>query len=213
MTIDGCKHSFHNLAQRVLPAYMHRMRRAMKNPVPLKLLAQHGKGPRAFLELIGIKDNFPGCYVLMRGSRPFYVGISRGVAKRIIQHIKGRTHFDASLADPELVEHIEIRDCPGEEGDYDLDVNTVPPKWVPNMPAIRARLLGEFEAEGFRRVAAVHPPHHISRLGLLPSGNREVKAAYKLIEGVKLAVNNAEDAMDLILDAEKLQAFEPTWPE
>ncbi len=121
--------------------------------------------------------------------------------------------FDISLANPEVVDHIEIPDCPGEPGDCDLDVNSDPPKWVPNMPAIRARRVREFEAEGFRRVAAFHLPHHVSRLGLLPPGNSEVQAASALIEGVKLAVNNAEDAMDLILDAEKLQAFEPTWPE
>ena len=29
---------------------------------------------------------------------PVYVGISRSVVQRLIQHVKGRTHFDATLA-------------------------------------------------------------------------------------------------------------------
>ena len=78
---------------------------------------------------------------------------------------------------------------------------------------IRARLLGKFERDGFRRVAAVHPPHHLSRLGLLPPGNSEAQAASALIGAVKQAVNDAEDAIELITDAEQLEAFEPTWPE
>ncbi len=133
-----------------------------------------------------------------------YEGTRYPVERRI-------NEFDFSLANPEIVEHIEIPDQPGEPGDYDLDPATL--TWIPNLPATRARLLGEFEREGFRRVAAVHPPHHLSRLGLLPPGNSEAKEASALIGGVRRAVNEAEDAMDLITDIEELEAFEPTWPE
>ena len=121
--------------------------------------------------------------------------------------------FSHLWADPAKVEHLEIPDRPGEEGDYDLDGTIDPPVWIPNIPAMRARRLAEFERGGFSRVAAVHPPHHISRLGLLPPGNSEAQAASALIESVKRAVNDAEDAIDLITDAEQLAAFEPTWPE
>jgi hypothetical protein len=48
-------------------------------------------------QLNGATD-FPGCYVFLRGRRPVYVGISRRVRSRIRQHIRGRTHFEASLA-------------------------------------------------------------------------------------------------------------------
>ena len=44
-----------------------------------------------------IKD-FPGIYAFFHDDKPYYVGISRGVIKRIQQHIKGTTHFSASLA-------------------------------------------------------------------------------------------------------------------
>ncbi len=77
------------------------------------------------------------------------------------EHHRWINFFDYKLADLELVDHIEIPDCPGEEGDCDLDANSVPPKWVPNIPAIRARLLREFEAEGFSRVAAVLRCHRL----------------------------------------------------
>lgn len=122
-------------------------------------------------------------------------------------------NFDHSWADPAVVEHVEIPDRPGEQGDYDLDATSDPPVWVPNLSAMRARLLGKFERDGFSRVAAVHPPHHLSRLGLLPPGNSEAQAALVLVEGVRQAVNDAEDAIDLITDVEELEAFEPTWPE
>ena len=122
-------------------------------------------------------------------------------------------HFSHLWADPDRVDHIEIPDPPGAEGDYVLDTTSDPPAWIPNLPAMRARLLREFEREGFSRVAAIHPPHHVSRLGLLPPGNPEVLAASALIEGIRLAVNEAEDAIELITDAEQLEAFEPTWPE
>ena len=98
MAIDNCEHTFQQLAKRVLPRHMRRMRRAMKKAIPMRLVAQDGKGARALLELLGAHGNFPGCYVLVSRNRPIYVGISRSVASRITQHIKGRTHFDASLA-------------------------------------------------------------------------------------------------------------------
>ncbi len=121
--------------------------------------------------------------------------------------------FSHLWADPATVDHVEVPDCPGVRSDYDLDVVADPPVWVPNIPAMRARKVGEFEREGFSRVAAIHPPHHVSRLGLLPPGNPEVQAASALITAIRLAVNDAEDAIDLITNHEVLLAFEPNWPE
>lgn len=55
-------------------------------------------GVRTVGRKIGHPQDFSGCYVLMEGGTAFYVGISRAVIARLIQHVRGRTHFDASLA-------------------------------------------------------------------------------------------------------------------
>jgi hypothetical protein len=36
--------------------------------------------------------------VFLAGRRPFYVGISNKVIERIRQHLRGRSHFEATLA-------------------------------------------------------------------------------------------------------------------
>jgi predicted GIY-YIG superfamily endonuclease len=44
------------------------------------------------------EDDFKGLYVFVHNDTPFYVGISRGVIKRIHQHVKGKNHFTSTLA-------------------------------------------------------------------------------------------------------------------
>jgi predicted GIY-YIG superfamily endonuclease len=61
-------------------------------------LGVNGVGPKAILSRLGRKQDFSGCYVLFDKSKPIYVGISRSVMQRLLQHVKGKTHFDASLA-------------------------------------------------------------------------------------------------------------------
>jgi hypothetical protein len=56
----------------------------------LKLLAQEGHIPSP-------KD-FQGIYVYLDKNKPFYVGISKGVINRTLQHIKGHNHQTSSLA-------------------------------------------------------------------------------------------------------------------
>lgn len=46
----------------------------------------------------GKNSDFQGCYVLGDENGPLYVGISRGVIQRLIQHVKGKNHFDASFS-------------------------------------------------------------------------------------------------------------------
>lgn len=48
-------------------------------------------------ELIKAKD-FRGIYLFWHDNEPFYTGISRGVIKRIHQHVKGVNHFSSSLS-------------------------------------------------------------------------------------------------------------------
>ena len=95
MAIDGCPHTFQELATGVLPQYMEQMRAALAAPVPMELLTG---GKREMLRRLGRANDFSGCYVLIENGEPFYVGISRKVVSRLTQHVKGNTHFDASLA-------------------------------------------------------------------------------------------------------------------
>jgi predicted GIY-YIG superfamily endonuclease len=42
--------------------------------------------------------DFKGLYIFLYNNVPFYVGISQRVLSRIIDHVKGKSHFSASLA-------------------------------------------------------------------------------------------------------------------
>jgi hypothetical protein len=98
MAIDGCRHSFEGLVDKVLPGHLKHLRRAMRFPWRAVNLAKPNIGPKTFAKSVGLEDDLSGCYVFMRGVRPIYVGISRSVLARIRQHLRGRGHLDASLA-------------------------------------------------------------------------------------------------------------------
>jgi hypothetical protein len=96
--IDDCRHTFEELAQSILPAHMKRLEAALDNRRPMSLFAQLKLGPVSLARRCDVPSDFSGCYVLLEGERPVYVGISRKVLSRLRQHVRGRTHFDASLA-------------------------------------------------------------------------------------------------------------------
>jgi hypothetical protein len=96
--IDDCRHTFEELAQSILPAHMKRLEIALKNRHPMSVFAQLKAGPVSLARRCGVPGDFSGCYVLVDGDRPVYVGISRKILNRLRQHVRGRTHFDASLA-------------------------------------------------------------------------------------------------------------------
>ena len=98
MPIDNCEFSFKELADNLLPDDMEKVRAAMSAPHSMSLFAQRGVGKNLVLKQLSLSHDFQGCYVLMDESGPVYVGISRSVIQRLIQHVKGKTHFDASLA-------------------------------------------------------------------------------------------------------------------
>jgi hypothetical protein len=98
MSIDACKYTFPELAANVLPAYMEKMRTALRNPMQSSSFCTAGMGTKGVLSKLGRKEDFSGCYVLLREDKPFYVGISRTVVQRLRQHLTGTTHFDATLA-------------------------------------------------------------------------------------------------------------------
>jgi len=86
------------MAATVLPDDMTRLRAALATPLPLSSFCKDGFGVKSILKQLQRRQDFSGCYVLLRDRAPFYVGISRGVIQRLRQHVKGKTHFDASLA-------------------------------------------------------------------------------------------------------------------
>ena len=98
MAIDECKYTFAQLAGEVLPRYMAELRCRIVQPIPMAEFAIEGVGIATLLRQFNIPKDFEGCYVLIDGARPIYVGISQTVFQRIRQHVRGTTHFDASLA-------------------------------------------------------------------------------------------------------------------
>lgn len=98
MHIDGCTHTFDELAGRVLPAHLERLRAALRAPWRASEFALPKVGPKSLAVRFGLEGDFSGCYTLLEDQRSVYVGISRGVLERVRQHMLGRSHFDASLA-------------------------------------------------------------------------------------------------------------------
>lgn len=95
--VDACTHDFATLASSVLPGHMRRLEDAMRAAFSLREFSVPRVGVRALLSRHGRREDFSGCYVIM-AEHPVYVGISRGVFKRLRQHVTGRTHSDATLA-------------------------------------------------------------------------------------------------------------------
>ncbi len=98
MGIDGCNHSFNALSRTVLPKHMMRLRHALDRPVPASQFIRPGAGVKGIAKSLGMPSDFRGCYVFLETGRPFYVGISKKVIERIRQHLRGRSHFEATLA-------------------------------------------------------------------------------------------------------------------
>jgi predicted GIY-YIG superfamily endonuclease len=92
MAIDNCKHTFEALATKVFPIYLKELNRAasctIKDLIDHKCAVNRNPGM--------------GCYVLYDNAsgkqKPFYVGISKDIIRRIKQHVRGSTHNSASLA-------------------------------------------------------------------------------------------------------------------
>ncbi len=96
--VDGCLHSFDELAREVSPRLMADMRDAIARARPMRDFAQSGVGVKTLLRSEGRDVDFPGCYVMLDAGRPVYVGISRKVFTRLRQHVLADTHNSATLA-------------------------------------------------------------------------------------------------------------------
>jgi len=97
LPIDGCHRSFDELAQGVLPRYMVELREAMKAPIPLLEFAIKGDGPVTLCRRYGLENDPMGCYVLIEDGQPVYVGISKHVIQRLMEHVRGGDHLSATL--------------------------------------------------------------------------------------------------------------------
>ena len=96
--IDDCQYSFEELATSILPSHMERMRDALTHPLPMQRFARKGVGSVSILNELKRDRDFPGCYVLLKSGEPMYVGRSRSIVQRLTKHVKGKSHFDSSLA-------------------------------------------------------------------------------------------------------------------
>ena len=98
MRIDGCEHSFQELAHKVLPAYLDTLRERMASPKLMSDFGVKGVGPVALQRRWDLDKDPGGCYVLIDASRPVYVGISKVVIQRLRDHVLGGDHLVATLA-------------------------------------------------------------------------------------------------------------------
>jgi len=96
--INNCPYSFQQLVNESLPKHMERMRTALAKPLSMQRFARRGVGLKTILKELELENDLPGCYVFLDGDFPIYVGISRTVMQRLIRHVKGKTHYNASLA-------------------------------------------------------------------------------------------------------------------
>jgi hypothetical protein len=97
MAINDCAFSFDQLAASVLPSHYARLKKALESPVPAEQLVGFKSASAKVLSVLDRSSDFPGCYVFVDGSKPVYVGISRTVAKRLVQHLNSDSHYSASL--------------------------------------------------------------------------------------------------------------------
>jgi hypothetical protein len=98
MPIDNCTHTFEALASTVLPSHLEKLEAALKNPMPASTFVGFKSASKVALSKVGRSTDFPGCYVFSDQGKPVYVGISRGVVKRLVQHLNFESHYTASLA-------------------------------------------------------------------------------------------------------------------
>lgn len=97
MPIDNCPHTFAELAGKVLPEHLERLMGALRHPIPAATFVGFKSASREALSKVRREIDFPGCYVFVDQTKPVYVGISRGVVKRLVQHLNFESHYAASL--------------------------------------------------------------------------------------------------------------------
>ena len=97
MPIDNCVHTFEELATSVMPSHFKKLKAAIQSPMTAKKIVGFKSVTKKLLSCYNRTTDFPGCYVFIDGEKPVYVGISRGVIKRLVQHLNYDSHYSASL--------------------------------------------------------------------------------------------------------------------
>jgi predicted GIY-YIG superfamily endonuclease len=98
VAIDGCPYTFEELANKVLPGILEKLRVSCKSARPAALFCDPRKKPKVLRKELGLPDNPGGLYVFLKDSIPFYVGITRKLLSRLRSHLTGKKHFAATLA-------------------------------------------------------------------------------------------------------------------
>lgn len=96
--IDKCPHTFEELTNTILPSYLAQLQTSLANPLPAIHFTDTRRHHDSLAKRLGFESDFSGCYVLQEKEKPIYVGISRGVLKRLRQHLLGELESTASLA-------------------------------------------------------------------------------------------------------------------
>ena len=97
MPIDNCSHTFEELSSSVMPNHFKRLGVAIQDPVAAEKLVGFKSVTKEILSRVNCSTDFPGCYIFLDRENPVYVGISRGVIKRLVQHLNHNSHYSASL--------------------------------------------------------------------------------------------------------------------
>jgi len=97
MPIDNCVHTFEEMAASVLPSHFKLLEVAIKSSTSAETFVGFKSVTKEILSRLNRSTDFPGCYVFIDGDKPIYVGISRGVIKRLVQHLNFDSHYSASL--------------------------------------------------------------------------------------------------------------------
>lgn len=96
--VDGCARSFEEIATDRLPMHFRELEKSIDAPRKSSAMARVRKVSPLHLSTLDLANDFSGCYVFIEDSKPIYVGISRGVVQRIMQHVHGARPNQASLA-------------------------------------------------------------------------------------------------------------------
>jgi predicted GIY-YIG superfamily endonuclease len=136
-TVHGYEITFHRLANKRLPSLYRKLERQLLTTLSLSIFCKDGDGPSAIGEDAAFlrhiepvadlylearitneklyyasmqRRDFAGLYVFCtKGTpyRPFYVGISRAVIRRLRKHSTGKRHNEATFLYACLKEHLE----------------------------------------------------------------------------------------------------------
>jgi len=97
MAINDCAFTFQQLAASILPKHFRELEKVLRSPVRADKFVGFKTASAKALSVLERSTDFPGCYVFVDASKPVYVGISRTVVKRLVQHLNTDTHYSASL--------------------------------------------------------------------------------------------------------------------